>query len=64
MVVEETITVGTNAVQVTVDADVCSYCGEHWFAPQATAILDAAIKKLRDGDVSQLMHIGEVYKAS
>jgi len=63
-VVQETITVGNDAVQVTVNADVCSYCGEHWFVQQATAIIDAALKKLRDGDTTQLTHIGEVYKAS
>lgn len=62
--VNETLTVGTNAVQVTVEADVCSYCAEHWYAPAATTVLDAAIKQLRDGNISQLVHIGEVYRAS
>lgn len=63
-VVEETIVVGSNAVQVTVEADVCSFCGERWFDPAATAIIDAAIQKLRAGDVAHLTHIGELYRAS
>lgn len=62
--VVETIAVGSNAVQVTVDADVCSFCGERWFDPAATAVIDAAIQKLRTGDVAHLTHIGELYRAS
>lgn len=60
----ETIAVGNNAVQVTVLADVCSFCGERWFDPQATATIDEAILKLRTSDVSHLTHIGELYRAS
>lgn len=62
--VEETIAVGNNVVQVTVAADVCSYCSERWFGPQATAAIDAAIQRLRDGDTSQLIHVGEVFRVS
>lgn len=62
--VEETLRVGANAVEVTVPANVCSYCGEHWFDPPAQTMIDAAIRRLRDGDVSHLTHIGEVYRAS
>ncbi len=62
--VVETIVVGSNAMQVTVDADVCSFCGERWFDPVATAVIDAAIEKLRTGDVTHLTHIGELYRAS
>lgn len=60
----ETITVRNNAIQVTVRADVCSFCGERWFDPQATAAIDDAILKLRTDDVSHLTHIGEMYRAS
>ena len=62
--VDETLRVGTNAIEVTVNANVCGYCGEHWFDPPAQAVLDAAIRRLRDGDVTHLRHIGEVYRAS
>jgi YgiT-type zinc finger domain-containing protein len=62
--VVETVAVGSNAVQVTADADVCSFCGERWFGPAATAIIDEAIRKLRAGDVSHLIMIGELYRAS
>lgn len=61
--VDETITVGNNAVQVTVEADVCSFCGERWFDPAATAVIDAVIQQLRTGDVAHLTHIGELYRA-
>ncbi|HEV7129311.1 MAG TPA: YgiT-type zinc finger protein [Ktedonobacterales bacterium] len=62
--VSETLRVGDNAVEVTVEANVCGYCAEHWFDPPAQAQLDAAIRRLRDGDVAQFTHIGEVYRAS
>ncbi len=62
--VDETVVVGSNAGRVTVDADVCSFCGEHWFGPAATATIDEMIQKLRAGDVSHLTPIGEMYRAS
>jgi YgiT-type zinc finger domain-containing protein len=63
-IVTETIVVSNNAVQVTVQADVCSFCSEHWFDPQATAKIDAVIKSLHDGNVAHLKHLGELYQAS
>ncbi len=62
--VMETVAVGNYAVQVTAEADVCSFCGERWFGPAATAMIDEAIAKLRSGDVSELTPIGELYRAS
>jgi YgiT-type zinc finger domain-containing protein len=62
--VVETLRVGANAVEVTVEANVCSYCAEHWFDPPAQAVIDDAIRRLRDGDLSHLTHIGELYRAS
>ncbi len=62
--VMETVAVGNNAVQVTAEADVCSFCGERWFGPAATAMIDEVIGKLRAGDVSELTPIGELYRAS
>ncbi len=63
-VVDETIAVGPNAVQVRVPADVCSFCDEHWFGLAATATIDRAIARLRAGEVTDLTPIGEVYRAS
>ena len=63
-IVDETIAVGPNAVQVRALADVCSFCDEHWFGPDATAIIDRAIARLRAGERSDLTPIGEVYRAS
>jgi YgiT-type zinc finger domain-containing protein len=63
-IVEETITVGNNAVQVTIPAEVCSFCGERWFDSAATTVIDAAIVKLRTGDTTHLTHVGELYRAS
>ncbi len=60
----ETLRVGSDAVEVAVDANVCSYCAEHWFDPPAQAIIDDAIRHLRDGDTSHLTRIGELYRAS
>lgn len=62
--VDETLRVGANAVEVTVEANICGYCGEHWFDPPAQAVIDTAIRRRRDGDLSHLTHIGEVYRAS
>ncbi len=62
--VTETLRVGSDAVEVAVDANVCSYCAEHWFDPPAQAIIDDAIRRLRDGDTSRLTRIGELYRAS
>jgi YgiT-type zinc finger domain-containing protein len=62
--VVETVAVGNNAVQVTAKADVCSFCGERWFGPAATALIDEAIGRLRTGDISRLTPIGELYRAS
>jgi hypothetical protein len=60
--VVETVAVGSNAVQVTAEADVCSFCGERWFGPAVTSVIDEAIAKLRSGDVSRLTVIGEYYQ--
>jgi len=62
--VNETLRVGVNAVEVTTEANVCNYCAEHWFDPPAQAAIDAAIRRLRDGDTEHLTHRGEVYRAS
>ncbi|MGO8950949.1 MAG: YgiT-type zinc finger protein [Ktedonobacterales bacterium] len=62
--VNETLRVGANAVEVTVDANVCSYCDEHWLDLAAQTIIDTAIRRLRDGDTSHLEAIGELYRAS
>ena len=62
--VTETLRVGSDAVEVAVDANVCSYCAEHWFDPPAQAIIDDAIRRLRDGDTSRLTRIGKLYRAS
>ena len=40
--VVETLRVGADAVEVAVDANVCSYCSEHWFDPPAQALIDDA----------------------
>ena len=60
----ETLRVGDNAVEVAVEAYICDFCGEHWFDPPAQAALDDAIRRLRDGDVTHLTRIGDVYRAS
>lgn len=62
--VDEVVAVGGNAAQVTVDADVCSFCDEHWLSPDAAAVIDEMIRKLRSGDFSNLTAIGELYRAS
>ena len=61
--VDETVVVGADAVQVTVGADVCSFCGERWFGPAETAAMDDTIARLRADDVSHLKPIGELYHA-
>lgn len=60
--VVETLRVGANAVEVEVEANVCSYCAEHWFDPPAQALIDDAIRRLRDGDTAHLTHIAELYR--
>jgi hypothetical protein len=62
--VTETLRVGVNAVQVTVAANVCDWCEEHWFDLRAQNIIDTAIRHLLNGDRSHLKAIGEVYQVS
>ncbi len=62
--VVETLTVGTTVVQVPVRAGVCSFCGEHVFDPVATDKVDAVIRQVRSGNTSQLVPVGQVYRAS
>jgi hypothetical protein len=62
--VVETFRAGANAVEVEIEANVSSYCAEHWFDPPAQALIDDAIRRLRDGDTTHLIHIGELYRAS
>lgn len=62
--VNETLRVGTNAVEVTVEANVCNYCDEHWLDLAAQTVIDTVIRRLRTGDMSHLEAIGELYRAS
>lgn len=62
-VATEMIRVGLDAVEVTVDAQICSYCCEKWYDPSAQAIIDAAVHCLRSGERSQLHVIGRIYRA-
>ena len=62
--VVETVTVGTTVIQVLVRAGVCSFCGEHVFDPVATDKVDAIIRQVRSGNMSQLVPVGQVYQAS
>jgi YgiT-type zinc finger domain-containing protein len=62
--VVETVTVGTTVIQVPVRAGVCSFCGEHVFDPVATDKIDAIIREVRSGNISHLVPIGQVYRAS
>ena len=62
-VATEMIRVGLDAVEVTVDAQVCSYCHEKWYDVSAQAIMDAAVQCLRSGERSRLQAIGRIYRA-
>ena len=61
--VEETVTVGTTVIQVAVCAGVCSFCGEQAFDPVATDKVDVIIRQVRADNTSQLVPVGQVYRA-
>ena len=62
--VDETVIVGTTVVQVEVRVGVCSFCGEHVFDSVATNIVDGIIVQVRSGNISHLIPVGQVYRAS
>jgi len=62
--VDETVTIGTTVVQIPIRAGVCSYCGEHIFDPVATNKMDAIVQQVRSGNISHLVPVGQVYRAS
>jgi YgiT-type zinc finger domain-containing protein len=59
--IEIVLRVRTDTITVKVTAGVCTHCGEEILDKTASDILDAAVQKLRDGDTSQLQHVGEAY---
>jgi YgiT-type zinc finger domain-containing protein len=44
--VEETVAVGGDEALLTLAAEICDYCGERWFGPDATASIDEVIERL------------------
>jgi hypothetical protein len=53
-----------NCADVPVRAGDCSFCGEHVFDPVATDKIDVIIRAVRAGNTSQLVLVGQVYRAS
>jgi predicted RNA-binding Zn-ribbon protein involved in translation (DUF1610 family) len=49
-------------VTVTVRAGVCTNCGEQLLATAATNKIEEAVRKLRQGHASDLVHMGEAYR--
>lgn len=60
--IDHVVRVGNNAVVVRVRVGVCEYCGEEAFDDAATAVVDAAVKKLREGATKDLTPIGTTYR--
>lgn len=60
--IDFTTKVGNNTVTVTVTAGVCAVCGEQLLDTAATDKVSDAVARLRQGDVSQLAHMGEAYR--
>ncbi|HEU4783656.1 MAG TPA: hypothetical protein VFS83_09980 [Ktedonobacterales bacterium] len=60
--IEHTEKVGHDTVTVTVTIGVCTNCGEQALDSAATRKIQDAVNKLKNGAVSDLVHIGEAYQ--
>jgi YgiT-type zinc finger domain-containing protein len=60
--IEYTAKVGGNTVTVTIRAGVCTVCGEQLLDTTATDKVADAVRKLQQGRISDLIHMGEAYR--
>jgi YgiT-type zinc finger domain-containing protein len=60
--VEHTEKVGHDTVTVTITVGVCTNCGEQALDSVAARKIEDAVKKLKAGAVSDLVHMGEAYQ--
>jgi YgiT-type zinc finger domain-containing protein len=60
--IDHVVRVGNNAVVVHVRVGVCDFCGEEAFDDEATNMIDAVVKKLREGATDDLTLIGATYR--
>lgn len=62
--IDYTAGVGDDTVMVSVRAGVCGNCGEQLLDTAATDKIADAVKQLRDGTLTGLVHTGEAYRYS
>lgn len=60
--IERTERVGNNTVSVALTVGECQVCGEQALDDLATRKLFDAVQELREGKLSQLVHMGEAYR--
>lgn len=60
--IEYTAKVGGDTVTVTIRVGVCTNCGERLLDTAATDKVAAAVGKLQQGRISDLVHMGEAYR--
>jgi len=60
--IEYTVKIGTDTVMVALRAGVCTNCSEHLLDTVATDKVTDAVRKLQQGHLSDLVHMGEAYR--
>jgi len=60
--VEYTAKVGGDTVTVTIRAGICTNCGGQLLDTAATEKVAEAVRKLQQGHISDLVHMGEAYR--
>lgn len=60
--IEFTAKVGTDTVTVPIRAGVCTNCGEQLLDSTATDKVSDAVRKLKEGHLADLVHMGEAYR--
>ncbi len=60
--VDFTAKVGNDTVTVRVIAGVCTNCGEQLLDSAATQKVSDAVRRLQEGNISDLVHMGEAYR--
>ncbi len=56
--------VGNNTVLIPITIGQCDFCGEQIMDAETTTKVFEARKKLAEGALSGLVHVGETYRAS
>ena len=60
--VQTNVNWGMNSVLLTVEAEVCMHCGEHYYNKKTVSMFDDIRKKLEEGNVEGFRPVGKVFQ--